>query len=278
MLSISQMMKIATELKKYFGGEEEMVWEYFRDTAKKVEIKAGGELVGELDKIIEKRLMMLLPRLVDYPVIGEESFFSTGAKWPPKEKNFWIVDPIDGTHNFLMQNPNFGSIVGLIENGKVILGAIYLHSERRLGVPGRLYFAAEGQGAWKFAGGKKLQPLALSKIYELEEATFLVEGVSSSVVASSLVSKVLKSTKRFYKGLSASVALARLADGGNVSLSPDVLIMCNNKPWDSLAGALITEEAGGIVTGFAGQPYSLLNCSDLIYTNKILHSKILALR
>lgn len=278
MLLLSQTLKIANKLKKFFGAEEEIVWEYFQDTAKQVEKKNAGELVGELDKLIEKRLMMFLPCLVNCPVIGEESFFSNNeSKWPPDEKTFWLVDPIDGTHNFLSQNPNFGSIIGLVENGEVIFGAIYLHSEKRLRLSGRLYFAAKGHRAWKFASGQYLEPLKLSRIDSLEESRVLFEGASKKVPKAKLFQNIWPVAVQWSKGLSASVALARLADGGNSSLAADLLIMCSNKPWDSLAGALIVEEAGGIVTGFDGTPYSLENCSDLIYTNKALHSKILAL-
>ncbi|MDO8664448.1 MAG: inositol monophosphatase family protein [Candidatus Liptonbacteria bacterium] len=176
------------------------------------------------------------------------------------------------------KNMSFGSIVALIENGEVVFGAIYIFAENRLRVSGQLYFAERGSGARKFSREGFLASLTVSGVREIKDATLLVEGVSKTVVRSRFIQRIWKKTKRFYKGKSSSVALAKIANGGNATLSADILIMRGNKPWDSLAGALIAEEAGGIVTGFDGKPYSLRNCSNLIYTNKILHPKILALR
>ena len=266
----------ARKLRGFFDSKERVVWEHYRNSAN-VEKKSGDELVGELDKIMEMDLEVFLTQIQNYPVIGEESSFEKSSKWPPKEKNFWLVDPIDGTHNFLGENPNFGSIVALIENGEVVFGAIYIFAEHRLGVSGKLYFAGRGLGARKFNIHETFSPLAVSVTEEIKDATLLVEGVSKTVVRNRLIKRTWKLTKRFYKGLSSSVALAKIANGRNATLSADILIMCGNKPWDSLAGALIVEEAGGIVTGVDGKPYSLENCSDLIYTNKFLHPKILAL-
>ncbi|KKT38955.1 MAG: 3-Phosphoadenosine 5-phosphosulfate (PAPS) 3-phosphatase [Parcubacteria group bacterium GW2011_GWA2_44_13] len=227
---------------------------------------------------MEKELGKFLTKIKNYPVVGEENSFENSSKWPPKKKNFWLVDPIDGTHNFLGENPNFGSIVALIENREVVFGAIYIFAEHKLSVPGQLYFAGRDSGARKFSRDGYLISLTVSNVREIKNATLLVEGVSKTVVRSRFIQRIWKKAKRFYKGLSSSVALAKIANGGNATLSADILIMRGNKPWDSLAGALIVEEAGGIVTSSDGRPYSLKNYSDLIYTNKILHPKILALR
>ncbi len=279
MIDRAQMLHFSDKIRKFFCAEAGEVWKYFCDSAKKVEVKSPTELVGELDKLLEKQLMIFLPGLAGYPVIGEESFATRfGGIWPPAEKSFWLADPIDGTHNFLTGNPNFGSIVALVEDGKVVFGAIYIHSEKRMHVPGKLYFAAKDLGAWKFGAKKALLPLAVSGTEDLKQATLLVEGPSEKVRYSWLAQKARYAALRDYKGLSSSFALTRIANANHMSLPADILIMCGNKPWDSLAGALIVEEADGIVTGFDGTPYSLENCSSLIYSNKVLNEKILALR
>ena len=270
-------LEFAGRLKMFFDCKERIVWEHYRNSGN-IEKQSGDELVGELDKIMEKELGKFLTKIKNYPVVGEENSFENSSKWPPKEKNFWLVDPIDGTHNFLGENPNFGSIVALIENGEVVFGAIYIFTEHKLGVSGQLYFAGRGSGARKFDRDNLFLSLTVSDVWEIKDATLLVEGVSKTLVGSRFVQRIWKKTKRFYKGLSSSVALAKIANGSNATLSADILIMRGNKPWDSLAGALIVEEAGGIVTNSDGKPYSLKNCSNLIYTNKILHPKILALR
>lgn len=279
MFTKPQMLTFTGELRSLLAGSKKTVWDYFRDGKKKVSAKSPTELVGELDLLLERWLMMFLPEFANVPVIGEESFhLMTGGVWPPQEKSFWLVDPVDGTHNFLMQNPNFGSIVALIEEGRVVFGAVYIHAEGSLKIPGQIYFAGKGLGAWKRVSGKVYVPLRVSETESLERATLLVEGPSRTVVRSELAQKARENTLRYYKGLSSSFALTRIANANHSSLPADILIMCGNKPWDSLAGALITEEAGGIVTGFDGGPYSLTNCTDLIYSNKILNKKILALR
>lgn len=77
------------------------------------------ELVGELDIELEELITKHLLKIA--PVVGEES----GLRWPPSADSFWVVDPLDGTHNYLMGLPTFGTMVAYVEQGQVVLNAVF---------------------------------------------------------------------------------------------------------------------------------------------------------
>lgn len=227
--------------------------------------KKEGELLSDLDLILQDRVLDFLADHFPFAyVVSEEG----NTSWPPEHPLFWLVDPLDGSHNNLLGVPLFGIMIAYIMYGRVEFSAFYLPYEP-VGEKGGFYFAARGEGAWRM--GKGLERLQVSKATDLSKAMLLLEGKSKSLIASEKVRKLASSAVRFRNGLSASWASVVLASSNLRLVSADLLLALDNKPWDNLPGCLLVEEAGGRVTDLSGNPYSLENCSTLLYSNGILH-------
>lgn len=112
-----------------------------------VEVKPDNTLVTEADRALEAMLHERLGELAPaWSFLGEETGL-TGDKNQP----CWVIDPIDGTTNFVRGLPLWCVSIGAVQNGKAIFGAVAVPPQ------GELYWAAEGQGAWREWNGKVTQ-------------------------------------------------------------------------------------------------------------------------
>ncbi|MHB1921822.1 MAG: inositol monophosphatase family protein [Chitinophagaceae bacterium] len=174
----------------------------------------------------------------------------------------WIIDPIDGTVNFAHGIPICCVSIGIEKNGEVIMGAVYnpLMNE--------FFFAQKGFGA--SLNDKKIE---VSKRQELESA-FLVTGFPYKW--EELANNPIEVFEKFVRsGLpvrrlgSAAIDLCWVACGRF-----DGFWEYNLSPWDSAAGYLMVEEAGGKVSDFSGAPYSPYQ-KQLLATNGMIHDQML---
>jgi myo-inositol-1(or 4)-monophosphatase len=109
-----------------------------------VEVKPDNTLVTEADRALEAMLHERLGELApNWSFLGEETGL-TGAS----DKPCWVIDPIDGTTNFVRGLPIWCVSIGAVQNGKAIFGAVAVPPQ------GELYYGATGQGAWREAHGK----------------------------------------------------------------------------------------------------------------------------
>lgn len=132
------------------------------DTRKalKTQQKEDGSLVTQADQNVERLLRETLPRLVPGTrVWGEEEGFEE-----PGDGGLWIVDPIDGTTNYVFGSPFWGVSIGLFQNGRIELGAIALPDLQRT------YLAQRNQGAWR--NGIPIQPIAPGRIREFDPISY----------------------------------------------------------------------------------------------------------
>ncbi|WP_448187836.1 inositol monophosphatase family protein [Azospirillum sp. sgz301742] len=197
-----------------------------------VEIKGPQDLVSVADRAVEElirtRLAALFP---EDAVVGEEA----GG---PAASRVWVVDPIDGTQNFLRGLPWFGIVLALMVDGRTELGIIYDPNTDEL------YTARRGGGA--LLNG---EPIRVSDCTELGKA---VIGVGHSPRHASHLflepfTHVLEAGAQTRNLLTAALQLAHVACGRlDATWDPYLL------PWDVLAGILLVEEAGG-----AAAPYRL---------------------
>lgn len=165
----------------------------------------------------------------------------------------WIVDPLDGTTNYVHGFPYFAVSIGLEEAGKLIVGAIYDPTRDEM------FLAAKGHGATL-----NRRPLQKSEVSELGQAMV----VASLPVATHPDDQ---SVKRFLKVLphaqtvqrtgSAALNLAYVAAG-----RLDGFWSTSLKPWDMAAGVVMVEEAGGTVTQVEGSPFQV-EVPNLLATN-----------
>jgi len=225
-----------------------LLMEYFRRRVK-IEYKGDADLVTEADRASEKRILeRIRAHWPSHEVIGEE-----GARVETGGDYRWYVDPLDGTTNFAHGYPVFCVSLGLAFQGKRKAAEL---------------FAAEcGKGA-RLNG----QPIAVSK---------------TSQLAQSLVATGFPSHKRhknpniyFYHQLTLRTHGVRRAGSAALDLASvacgrfDGFWEFNLNAWDTAAGILIVEEAGGKVSGFRGEDLAITD-RDVLASNGLIHGDML---
>lgn len=185
-----------------------------------------------------------------YPVLSEE-----GGTVPYEErkswKRFWLVDPLDGTKEFINRNGEFTVNVALIEGTRPVLGVVYAP------VLGDLYFAAEGIGAYKFnVFEKQFQGFSLERLVKLSVRLRGMRGSNSEeVIVVTSRSHMSKRTEEFVGKLRESGCNVKLVSkGSSLKLcliaegSADIYPRLSpTMEWDTAAGQAIVEISGGRV-------------------------------
>lgn len=225
-----------------------------------IQEKFQAGLVSEADKESERVIRDHLAR--SYPEIdflGEESAGDLSKVQSRSEKGRWILDPLDGTTNYIHRFPVFAVSLGLEINGELQVAVI----DAPMMGTGEVYTAMKGQGA--FLNGRKL---SVSKTTGLKDA-FLATGFVSDIednLAEQL--KVFPQIVRQARGIrragAAAYDLALVARG-----IFDGYWEKGIKPWDAAAGVLLVREAGGTVMTYRGRPYDVFNNSIIAATPAI---------
>ena len=197
------------------------------------ETKSDESPVTAADRACEKLIVDQLAR--EFPgdgVLGEE-----GASRESRNGRKWIIDPIDGTRDFIRGIPLWAVLIGLEQDGEIVAGAA--HCPRQ----GLLLWAARGAGAW--ANGEKLQMAAKA---EPSQAVLAFNGFNKAGI-DRLKRRLLPWVQRFWavRSLGGAVDAMLVAQG-----QADVWIEPNGYPWDLAPFQVIIEEAGGKFASFEG--------------------------
>ncbi len=259
--------------------------QYFADTAVKAATSAGQALLGnfrrqhasvygaeilsvgsrtlskeitssndhEADKLIIEVLQKECP---SHNLLTEETgLIDNGSPYT------WIIDPLDGSSNFLNHNPFFAVSICLAYNDEPITGVILSPFIEEMVV------ARKGQGCT--LNGRRVR---VSSTKELAK-TYVVGcpgGEKNNIRFSKMEYALHQQIKDFRKIGSAAVECYMVATG-----RVDGFTTLNIDPWDVAAGVLAAQEAGGLVTDFNGEPWKL-NKTDLLVSNGLVHDEILA--
>ncbi len=203
--------------------------------------KADGTLYTEADVAAQNAFAKLLPDIINCPMLGEEMHFSEQqGLWAENEKGLWIVDPIDGTTNFVNGLPHFALSVAYVKNGRSHLAAIFNP------VTNEMFYAQRDEGA--FLNGIKL-PIKLSE-RPLSEA---IAGVEVKYLRSGKLSSRMQTLAPC--GSQRSMGSSTLDWCYLASGRYDVYVHGGQKLWDYAAGALIFEEAGGYLATLEGDEF-----------------------
>lgn len=232
------------------------------------EYKGDVDLVTVADRTIEKLIRMRLGEVFPaHGIYGEE-----GTRDRLEGEYRWYVDPLDGTTNFAHGFPQFCVSMGLehrpssiapSEDGVLVAGVVYdpLRDE--------LFTASRGSGAQ--LNGK---PIHASRISALAESLLSTGFPSRKRHSSPNIHFYQEFTLRSHgvrRAGSAALDLAYIACG-----RLDAFWEFNLNPWDTAAGILLVEEAGGRVTDFAGQHYRL-DSREVLASNGLIHDELIAL-
>lgn len=208
---------------------------------RKIEHKGAIDLVTDTDKEIEAFLKEKLAALVpDAAFLGEES--SANMDKLLSSSLCWVVDPVDGTTNFVHYLPMVAVSVALCQNGEPIIGVVDAPLLRET------YYAARDTRA--FCNG---EPVSVSTTYTLTDslvATGFPYDMSKALPGIlKRLERVLPVTQGLRRPGSAALDLCWTAAG-----RVDAFYEEDLKPWDMAAGWLLVKEAGGEVTDFSGAP------------------------
>lgn len=224
-----------------------------------IRLKGRIDLVTETDLAVEA---FLKDRLKDV-VPGATFMAEESATSRTPQGTCWIIDPIDGTTNFAHSLPFVATSVGLWHEGRVVLGVV------NAPVLGECFWAVRGGGA--FCNG---EPLRVSDREPLEQAVvatgfpYTISEDVDTVLAR--LRKALVTTRGVRRCGAAAIDLAFVASGRF-----DAFYEADLKPWDTAAGWLLVEEAGGCVTGFDGAPYAFTN-EGILASNGRVHEAMRA--
>ena len=226
----------AKNLKRDFGEVEQL----------QVSEKGPGDFVSHADIKAERTLRAELSRTrPEYGFLGEE-----GGETKGDGRNRWIVDPLDGTTNFLHGVPHFAISIGLEREGEIIAGVIYQP------ISDELFWAEKGNGAFVDTPNARSRRLRVSG--RKDPARGLVAtgiphiGKGGHAAYFGKLAAVTERTAGIRRWGAASLDLAFVAAGRY-----DAFFEFGLAPWDVAAGLLLVREAGGVIGDIAGKPYEL---------------------
>lgn len=217
----------------------------------------ANDLVTNVDKETEqffvKRIKEHYPH---HKIVGEEGF---GDKIDDLKGIVWIIDPIDGTMNFVHQKRNFYISIGILEDGIGRVG--YLYDV----ILDELYWASKGEGA--FFNEEMISPLEEGNINEAIIG-FNPASIHSEQAAHTFI-PLLKDVRGARSYGSAAMEFAYVATG-----RLDAYISLGLSPWDFAGGKIIVEELGGVVTDLQGNPVNMLEKSSILAARPELHKQL----
>ncbi|MDP2909132.1 MAG: inositol monophosphatase [Nanoarchaeota archaeon] len=223
-----------------------------------VSVKQDKSLVTEVDSACEKKIReIILAKHPDHSIVGEEEGDDH------KDSDYkWIIDPLDGTHNYFFKSPIFGVSIGLAYKNEPIAGVIYLPILKEL------YSAERGKGC--FLNGKKM----LIKDKPLKESLVSFSSWYFRSNSGDAQAEALKFFSKCFEIRVNGCAVFNLA--GVLKNTFGVMLSKSNKDWDVAAGVIMIKEAGGVVTDYSGIPWKLGN-PNIIAGNKTCHKDALEL-
>ncbi|MCO6437841.1 MAG: inositol monophosphatase [Phycisphaerae bacterium] len=202
--------------------------------------KADKSVVTETDHLVQEQLVRAIHEMFpEHAVLGEENL-PGGVRGPsPSDARFcWVLDPIDGTRNFVTGFPCYGTCIAVLDRAEPIIGVVAEHAL------GDLYRATRGGGAWC-----NDRPMQVRAPHPGED--MLVGTPSTKEPLTLQVLDVWLKTKGIVFRNTGSTA-AHLALVARGSMAAAFSKRC--KIWDIAAGMLLVTEAGGVVTSAFGEP------------------------
>ncbi len=218
-----------------------------------VQIKTDLSPVTIADKLCDSRISSILKKnFPEHSILSEESGLGQGNDCK------WIVDPLDGTRDFIKGLPFFGVLIGLEISGELACGVSYMPAL------GMLNFAEKGRGS--FSNGKRIH---VSQTDALEKS-FVFHSSMKHFVRTGKAERLMNIIcSAASSGSMGAIYPQMLVSSGII----DASLSANSNPWDLAAPKIIVEEAGGRLTDFGGN--STIYGGNAVATNGRLHEKII---
>ena len=225
-----QTCKLTYEVGDFIRGESSKI------TADAIKIKGVHDFVTYVDKAAEEKLVKEL-----HKILPEAGFITEEKTSSIKGKHYtWIVDPLDGTTNFIHSIPCYSISIALMRDDELIMGVVYEINLREC------FYAREGSGA--FLNGKEIHVSGIKKLNDSLLVTgFPYQDYSRLDAYLELFKYFMEYSHGVRRFGSAAVDLAYVACGRCEGFYEYGL-----NPWDVAAGAFIVRQAGGVVNDFNG--------------------------
>lgn len=228
-----------------------------RVASKDVEVKSLNSLVSFVDKQAEEQLVESLQKLLpEAGFIAEE-----GTVVEQADVYNWIIDPLDGTTNFLHGIPVYAISVALMEKDNIVLGVVYELGQKEM------FTAWKGGGA--YLNGDRIHTSKNAKLGDCLLATgFPYHDFSGKESFLKLLGRLFENTRGVRRLGSAATDLAYVACGRF-----DGFFEYGLNAWDVAAGALLVQEAGGEVSDYSKNSDYLFG-GEILATNKKIHLEL----
>ncbi|GHT92346.1 phosphatase [Betaproteobacteria bacterium] len=230
-----QQLRLAVERVLQITAEREIMPRFLNVIG---ELKADGSAFSAADIAAQESLIAALAGLVDLPMIGEEMPAEIQrAAWEQGDKDgFWVMDPIDGSTNFLVGLPQFAVSVALIRHARPVLGVSYLP------IAQEMFSAVKGGGVW--LNGQRLHAPAEAPKKDLADA---VASIDFKRLPPHLALRIVHEAPIYsQRNFGSSVLDWCYLAAGRL----DAITHGGERLWDYAAGWLMTEEMGGCVATF----------------------------
>jgi len=225
-----------------------------------VEYKSVKNPVTKIDKKIDAMITRAIKKTYpSHEILSEE--LASDLRGNPKF--LWVIDPIDGTINFMHKMPFVAVSIALVINRQIEIGVVYNPILKEL------FYAESNSGA--FLNNKKIHVSKIAKI-------------SNALLSTGMQPIFGKKEIEIYENFCRAANAVRRLGSASIDLS---YIACGKldgcfeiglKPWDIAAGILIVKEAGGCVSNFSGKPLDFLRNGDIIASNGKIHAQMINIK
>ncbi len=219
------------------------------------------------EEYIRKQLKKLFPR---DKIFSEEN--------PRRPTDFsgrvWFVDPLDGTASFVAREKNFTVLIGACDDGTPMIGAVCAP------LTGEVYYAEKDKGAWRIRNNKK-QQVAASTIQDIADARMIINKKYQRIepLLARIIERIpCKELKTDGDGMTGKILPLLARGSADCRIHPN-FSLCK---WDTCAGHMLIEEAGGKITNIDGKPLNYAQKAvtwnrSVVATNGWLHKELLRL-
>jgi len=252
-------LKITIETAKEAGS---ILLQYY-GTELNIETKENDTPVSSADYASNDFIIKNLKNHFPYPILSEES---VDNKERLHTEKVWIIDPLDGTKNFIEKTGEFTVAIGLVENNRPTMGVVYRPTTQEM------FYSYRGGGAFREIKGE-VQRLSVTISDSVPDAKFVTSKLNNKHTA---YMDRIGAIKRTRIG-SAAYKICKVAEG---EYDAYFVIKSRMSEWDDCAAGLILTEAGGLLSDIFGNPllYNQENISrtkGILASNKNLHKNLL---
>jgi len=248
---MKDLIQIAVKAAREAGG---MLLEN-ADNIKDISVKKDRSLVTDLDARAEKMAVdIITSAFPGHGILCEE-----GSAVASDGEYLWIIDPLDGTHNYIRGIPHWGVSIGIVHKEQFAAGIVFMPCDNAL------YVSEKGSGAFK--NEERIHVSTKSKIEECTlsyDSCIREDPVLKPRVLGELGRKVFN-----IRMFGASTSLLTLVAEGKM----DIAVEFDDTPWDLAAGAPSVLEAGGAFTDFHGNPTTYRH-EKYVASNGLVHDEV----